>query len=124
MFTYQVPRATFVPASITSLGRTTVVRTLSYLVLESPATDVVEFHCSFRNDSHARTCSGNLPRTSSFDLNSVTVELITTNMTFEVHMQTAPFALLEHLEHCSRTVCNGVLALRLGYFSAKGLARN
>ena len=83
MFTYQVPQATFVPASITSLGRTTFARTVSFLVLESPATDVTEFHCTFENNSLTSTCP---PVTSSLDLNSVTVELITTNMTFEVHV--------------------------------------
>ena len=85
VFMYQVPQATFVPALITSLGRTTFARTVSYLVLESPATDVTEFHCTFRNTSLASVCTGSLSITSSLDLNSVTVELVTTNMTFEVY---------------------------------------
>ena len=88
VFMYQVPQATFVPASITSLGRTTFARTVSYLVLESPATDVTEFHCTFRNTSLASVCTGSLSITSSLDLNSVTVELVTTNMTFEVYTTT------------------------------------
>ena len=81
---YQVPQATFVPASITSLGRTTLARTVSYLVLESPAKDVTKFVCAFTNNSRNSDCDTGSMSVTSVDLNSVTVELITTNMTFEV----------------------------------------
>lgn len=86
VFMYRIPQATFVPASITSLGRTTVARTVSYLVLESPATNLTEFHCTFNNASMriASPCARSLPMRSLFELSSVRVELVTTNMTFEV----------------------------------------
>lgn len=84
VFSYEVPQATFVPASITSLGRTTLPRTVSYLVLERPASNITEFLCSFQSTSQATSCAGSSEMTSSLDLNSVSVELDTTNITFEV----------------------------------------
>ena len=84
VFMYQVPHATFVPASITSLGRTTLARTVSYLVLESPAKDVTNFECAFSSNSRNSPCVTGSMSVISVDLNSVTVELITTNMTFEI----------------------------------------
>jgi hypothetical protein len=83
---YEKPHATFVPSFITSLGQTTSARTVSYLVLESPAENVTKFVCGFINNTRDSPCTaGSMSMTSSLDLNSVTVELITTNMTFEVH---------------------------------------
>ncbi|XP_028400295.1 tectonic-2-like [Dendronephthya gigantea] len=86
VFMYQIQQATFVPASITSLGRTTVARTVSYLVLESPATNLTQFYCTFHNASQriASLCAGSFPLRSSLELSSIRVELVTTNMTFEV----------------------------------------
>ena len=72
-----------------SLGRTTIGHTVSYLVLEASATNLTEFQCSLMehdpNIKPVSLCSApGGSQWTSLELTTVTVDLVTTNMTFEV----------------------------------------